>query len=193
MFNTSWRKIYVGTTLILLTFSCLQLVLVLKSSHIQPVAVQLLFAMGSYGVLMFAQSIQFLPACRMFLGMCPEGAEGASYAMLTTLSNLAGTVSYSMAAALAGIWDVSIPTLSAQNYNGMWRLTLLCACIQVGGLFFLPLMPSGVVEQLAILRSSVAFPTAGACFLFVVGASLSYVIINSILVIADPQLESDDS
>lgn len=193
LFDTSWRKIYIGTTLILLTFSCLQLVLVLKSNEIQPIGVQLLFAMGSYGVVMFAQSIQFLPACRMFLGMCPEGAEGASYAMLTTLSNLAGTVSYSMAAAMAGIWDVSIPTLEAQNYNGMWRLTLLCACVQLGGLFFLPLMPSGVVEQLAILRSSVESPAAGACFLLVVGASLSYVIVNSIIVIVDPGAESDDA
>ena len=36
----------------------------------------------------------------MFLAMCPEGSEGASYAMLTTLSNLAGTVAYSVAAGL---------------------------------------------------------------------------------------------
>ena len=59
-------------------------------------------------------------ACRMFLGMCPEGAEGSSYAMLTTLSNLAGTVAYSIAAALSGIWDVSIDTLENKNYDGMY-------------------------------------------------------------------------
>ena len=56
----------------------------------------------------------------MFLGMCPEGAEGSSYAMLTTLSNLAGTVAYSIAAALSGIWDVSIDTLENKNYDGMY-------------------------------------------------------------------------
>ena len=27
----------------------------------------------------------------MFIGMCPEGSEGASYAMLTTLSNASGS------------------------------------------------------------------------------------------------------
>ena len=32
----------------------------------------------------------------MFLQMCPEGSEGSSYAMLTTISNLAGTLSSSM-------------------------------------------------------------------------------------------------
>jgi hypothetical protein len=41
---------------------------------------------SSFGVLSFMGAIQFLPACRMFLAMCPEGAEGASYAMLTTVS-----------------------------------------------------------------------------------------------------------
>ena len=188
MFNTSWRKVYIGTTFILVVFSCLQLVLVVKSHEIQPMGVQLLFAMGSYGVLMFAQSIQFLPACRMFLGMCPEGAEGASYAMLTTLSNLAGTVSYSIAANLANIWDVSIPTLSSGHYNGMWRLTLLCACIQVAGLFFIHLMPSGVVEQLQILRSSKESPAAGALFLLVVFCSLMYVVIYTVITIIDPAL-----
>jgi hypothetical protein len=193
LFETSWRKIYFGTTAILVAFSCLQLVLVTESSSINPKGVQLLFAMGSYGVLMFAQSIQFLPACRMFLGMCPEGAEGASYAMLTTLSNLAGTVSYSMAAAMANIWDCSIPTLQAHNYNGMWRLTLLCACVQVGGLAFIGLMPSGVVEQLAILRNSKESRPAGAAFLAVVFCSLCYVSVYTIITIVSPEEGTDDA
>ena len=30
----------------------------------------------------------------MFLAMCPAGAEGASYAMLTTLSNVGTTTGY---------------------------------------------------------------------------------------------------
>ena len=28
-------------------------------------------------------AIQFLPACRMFLAMCPEGAEGSSHLVWT--------------------------------------------------------------------------------------------------------------
>ena len=190
MFDTSWRKIYIGTTFVCVTFSCLQLVLVLKSHVIQPIGVQLFFAMGSYGVLMFAQAIQFLPACRMFLGMCPEGAEGASYAMLTTLSNLAGTVAYSLAASLTNIWDVSIPTLTDGNFNGMWRLTLLCACIQIVGLFFINLMPSGVVEQLQLLRANKESKLAGVLFLLVVFSSLAYVVIYTIITIVDPALTS---
>jgi hypothetical protein len=134
---------------------------------------------------------------------------GASYAMLTTLSNLAGTVANSLAGAIAGqripphtaspaptptlltcipftthipapaptlltcipftrgtltsfvgiqiflsschraslilpppsphlvcsvgVWDVSNETLASHDYTGMWKLTLLCGCVQLLG------------------------------------------------------------
>jgi MFS family permease len=118
LFNVSWRFIYLFTSCVAFIFSGLQLMLVLGGNDkigLGSPAVEVFFAMGSYGVQNFVQAIQFLPATRMFLVMCPEGAEGASYAMLTTLSNLAGTISYSVAAALALIWDVSSDTLSAGN------------------------------------------------------------------------------
>jgi MFS family permease len=156
LFDVSWRLVYLFSTFISFVFTCLQLVLVFQLNTkigMDSVGYELLFAMGSYGVVMFVQSIQFLPACRMFLGMCPEGAEGASYAMLTTLSNLAGTVSYSLAAACATIWDVSIPTLEAKDFSGMWRLTLLCGAVQLTGLLFLTLLPSGVAEQVRLSLS----------------------------------------
>lgn len=81
--------------------------------------------------------------------MCPDGAEGASYAMLTTLSNLGMTVAYSIAGAFANLWNVNNDELSAHHYQGMWRLTLLCGCAQLIGLFFLWLLPSGVEEQVS--------------------------------------------
>jgi hypothetical protein len=94
LFNTSWRKVYLFATLVSFVFSILQLLLIfqwnVKIGLGGNKAFELLFAMGSFGVIQFMGAIQFLPSCRMFLAMCPEGAEGASYAMLTTLSNLAG-------------------------------------------------------------------------------------------------------
>eukprot|EP00605_Chrysophyceae_sp_TOSAG23-4_P002457 GSChrysophyteH1.ASY1.ANO1.2716.1 assembled CDS len=192
LFDVSWRRVYLFSSGVGLLFACLQLVLVLQSTKLGGPAVQLLFAMGSYGMIMFVQAIQFLPACRMFLGMCPEGAEGASYAMLTTLSNLAGTVAYSIAAAMANIWDVSIDTLSRHEYSGMWKLTLLCGCVQLVGLFFIKLLPSGVAEQLAMQSQSIASKNAGAAFLVVVFSSLSYVVVYTLVTILDPSAVSSD-
>ena len=186
LFKTSWRLIYLGATFICFVFTLLQLVLVFqwnKAIGCSSRGCELIFAMGSYGVIMFVQSIQFLPACRMFLAMCPGGAEGASYAMLTTLSNLAGVVSYSISAALCDIWNVSNDTLSDHNYGGMWRLTLLCGCLQLTGLFFLPLLPNGIEEQIELQKSDRQSRLAGSIFMFVVGISLIFVVAETLLTI----------
>lgn len=42
--------------------------------------------MGDQAVMQFVLSVQFLPMVKMFVLMCPKGAEGSSYAMLTTMS-----------------------------------------------------------------------------------------------------------
>ena len=184
LFNTSWRKVYLFATLVSFVFSILQLLLIFQWNVALGLgdskAFELLFAMGSFGVISFMGAIQFLPSCRMFLAMCPEvgpthtrtypltvldsrpllildtpshkspssstisrttlaqGAEGASYAMLTTLSNLAGTVANSLAGSLATVWDVSNDALASHNYEGMWKLTLLCGCVQVTYYQYLP-------------------------------------------------------
>ena len=85
----------------------------------------------------------------MYLVMCPAGAEGTSYAMLTTLTNLSATVAYrnassvencsccSVAAGFANIWDVSNSTLADHEYDGMWKLTVLYGAIQIIPLAFI--------------------------------------------------------
>jgi len=42
-----------------------------------------------------------------YLGLCPKGSEGTTYAMLTTFSNLAGTIAFDISTALTEVWDVS--------------------------------------------------------------------------------------
>jgi len=57
----------------------------------------------------------------MYSGMCPDGSEGASYAMLTTLSNMGGTVAADVSTLLAGIWNVSDSAIEKGRYTGMWK------------------------------------------------------------------------
>ena len=64
--------------------------------------------------------IQFLPVCIMYIQMCPDGAEGASYAMLTTLQNMASTVANDISTLLSGIWNVSNGAIERGDYTGMW-------------------------------------------------------------------------
>jgi hypothetical protein len=68
----------------------------------------------------------------------------------------------------------------------MWKLTLLCGCVQLLGLVFLPLLPSGVKEQAENASSDSNSKAAGGLFLTVVGMSLSFVIGFTIITIAYP-------
>ena len=179
LFDTPWRKIYLFTGFIGFVFSCLQLILVFQLNEkigMGGMGGSLFFAMGSYGVIQFVAAIQFLPSVKMFIGLCPDGAEGASYAMLTTISNLAGTASYSIAGVCANLWDVQNATLAQHDYSGMWRLTLFCGCIQLTGLLFLPLLPNGIAEQIEMQANDSNSKTAGSMFLLVIGGSLTFVI-----------------
>jgi predicted MFS family arabinose efflux permease len=40
----------------------------------------------------------------MYMKLCPEGSEGASYSMLTTFSNIAVVCSYNLGTMLSKIW-----------------------------------------------------------------------------------------
>ena len=42
------------------------------------------FSMGDTSAQDFAMAVQFLPMVKMYLQLCPDGAEGTTYAMLTS-------------------------------------------------------------------------------------------------------------
>lgn len=74
LFNSSWRWVYVWTTVISAIFSCLQLILVLgwnKSIGMSGNGYDLLFAMGAYGVVQFVIAVQvYTILARMSLKFC---------------------------------------------------------------------------------------------------------------------------
>ena len=70
--------------------------------------------------------------------------------MLTTFSNLAGTIAYDISTALTNIWDVSTESIQAGNYDGVWKLSLLCGIISPLPLVFLFLIPESKHDQLKL-------------------------------------------
>ena len=93
---------------------------------------------------------------------------------------------------MASIWNVTNPELKAHRYGGMWKLTLLCASIQVFGLLFLRLLPAGVEEQAALQKNDVSSKVAGGVFVFVLIVSLLFVIVYTLITIIEPSNGSDD-
>jgi hypothetical protein len=54
---------------------------------------------------------------------------------------------YRIAAGCALIWNVSSENMEDEKYEGLWKLTLLCACCQVVPLLFVKILPENNEEQ----------------------------------------------
>ena len=96
--------------------------------------------------------MQFLPTVTMYVGLVPVGAEGTAYAMLTTLSNVAGAIGSDIGTLMTGVWDVSNESLQKGEWTGLWKLSLLTSLIQPLGLCLLWLLPRDVAHQKKMQR-----------------------------------------
>eukprot|EP00755_Sulcionema_specki_P025186 Sspe_Gene.82757::Locus_54247_Transcript_1_1_Confidence_1.000_Length_2329::g.82757::m.82757 len=90
LIHASWRGVYLACTLVTVTFGLtLQLTLAQRRNGSFGVG-DLTVAVADASIQQLSSAIRFLPAVNMFISMCPDGAEGTTFALLTTFSNIAG-------------------------------------------------------------------------------------------------------
>lgn len=104
--------------------------------------------------------------------LCPEGSEGVTYALLTTISNLANAVGGDIGSAMTLIWAVDNETLESGDYSGMLKLTILTSCLQVFPLVLVWILPDSKEEQRKLRDSGVSNHNAGLTLLIVLILSL---------------------
>jgi hypothetical protein len=171
LFNMSWRAIYVWSTVLCAVFSMMQLLLIFQVNQRLGIA-NYWFSMGDDVINAYISGIQFLPVCIMYMRLCPEGAEGASYSMLTTFGNIALVCANNVGAILSGLWDVSNYAMRAHDYSGLWKLTVFTSIISTVPLSLLWLLPRNAEEQDKLGRSKERSKIGGGIFLVVLLASL---------------------
>lgn len=116
----------------------------------------------------------------MYMRLCPDGSEGASYSMLTTFSNIALVCASNLGNHLAGVWDVSNEAMRRHDVSGLWKLSLLTTVLQTLPLSLLWLLPRNAAEQEVLARSKVKSQVGGAAFLTVLGCSLLWTIYTAV-------------
>ena len=167
----SWRYVYFMTTTLCAIFSVLQILLIKGITFgISNYA----FALGDEALADFVIGIQFLPTTIMMVHLCPDGSEGASYAMFTTVSNSANTVHRAFSTMMLRIWDVSEGALERGEISGMVNLTLLTSAMQVSGVLFLGLLPRNKEDLAKLRQESSNSWIGGAIFLMITFSSLLY-------------------
>jgi hypothetical protein len=123
----SWRSIYIITTSLNAFLSALQVLLIQGITFgLSP----FVFALGDDIFADFIAGIQFLPTTIMMVHLCPQGSEGASYAMFTTVNNCASGLASNLSTLLLGIWDCSKETMIDGNLTGLTNLTILTTVLQ---------------------------------------------------------------
>ena len=121
LFDTSWRLIYVSTSAVALVFTLLEVLLALRINVSWGVP-DIWFAVGEDLILTFVEIVHVMPYIILFTMSCPVGAEGTSFALLTTTSALAGAVSSAIGGYMSVIWDVSNEALAAQDFSGVIKV-----------------------------------------------------------------------
>ena len=116
----------------------------------------------------------------MYLGLCPAGSEGTTYAMLTTFSNLAGSLAFDISTALTSVWDVSSSAIAAGDYSGVWKLSLLCGLIGPLPLVLLGLIPKDKADQQELQQDTKRHYWRGVTFIVVMIVTLAITFTESI-------------
>ena len=121
------------------------------------------------------------------VNLCPEGSEGASYAMFTTIHNSAGQVSRAVSTHLLGIWDVSKEALAENDLQGMVNLTILTTVLQFSGILLVRMLPRTKDELFELRNTDYGTSRVGGLiFLVITFASILYAMIVGILNVVAP-------
>lgn len=170
-FSSSWRYIYLFTSLVNFVFSIAQVLLVLRVNIAWGIP-DIYFSLGDTSIVYFISAINAMPTNIMFMMLCPEGSEGVTYALLTTIANLASTVSGDIGSGLTTLFDVSNTSLEAGNFDGVLYLTILTSFLQLLPLCLLWILPDSREEQRKLRDSGETSWWGGFILASVVGASL---------------------
>jgi len=140
--NAGWHKLVTGVVFIATFSALLQLVLMFRDpvtgltinerAHIPNV----FFALGDDVIMAVTNQLLSMPILILMARLCPDGAEGTVYALVTSVQMVGGTVGNLIAQNLTIAFGVT-----NTNFHRLWMLTLVTSTTKMLCLFFLPLVP----------------------------------------------------
>lgn len=139
--NTGWHKLMASVIIIVIIVNSLQLLLMFRNDAGVTVNEQagipdFAFALGDDAVENAANQLLNMPILILMALLCPVGAEGTVYALVTSIQGSAGTIK-GILSKMAIEWFGVTNT----DFSRLWQLTLCVQLTKVTALFFLPLVP----------------------------------------------------
>lgn len=142
LLSVSWYAVFTTTVLGAALASSLQLLLMFRDDvtgqtlserlHMPDIA----FALGDDVVVATANQLLAMPILILMARLCPPGAEGTTYALVTSVQMVGGTVGGIFSQIATARFDVT-----NLQFSRLWQLTLLTSTAKCVALPFLPLVP----------------------------------------------------
>ena len=172
MLTMNWHAMFSSTVLIAWAASSLQLVLMFREpstgrtlserGHLPDAA----FALGDDVIVATANQLLAMPILVLMAKLCPVGAEGTTYALVTSVQTVGGTVGGVISQHVVAAFGVT-----NTDFSRLWQLTLLTSSAKLIALPFLPLVPSAAALDTPDERKSFF---AGATILILYLGGLSW-------------------
>jgi len=143
-----------------------------EQAHIPDV----LFALSDDVVMATSNQLLSMPILILMARLCPEGAEGTTYALVTSIQCVGGTVGgilSQIATQAYGVTNV--------DFSRLWELTLLTSLLKLTAVFFLPLVPKNLDHDQSDRRHC----TAGAFLMFCFIGGLGWAVFQIVRSILD--------
>lgn len=181
LINANWHKMFAGIVLISSAIACLQLILMFKNPSTgktinEQVGIpDIVFALGDDIVMAVSHQLLSMPILILMARLCPPGAEGTVYALVTSVQGVGGTVSGIISKLLIQCFDVT-----NIDFSKLWQLTLLCALLKLTAILFLPLVPTSLDSNKSDRRHALAGVFILSCFFGGLGWALLSIILSII-------------
>ena len=135
-----FRTIFAGSTVLSAILGMTTLLLVTHANRAIGIDDRW-FSLGDSLVLTVMGQIAFMPVLVLAARLCPKGVEATLFALLMSVTNLAGVVSHEFGALLMH-WMAITPT----NFENLWLLVLITNLSTLAPLPFLGWLPDGSPE-----------------------------------------------
>jgi len=154
--NAGWHKLVGGVVFIATAVSLLQLLLMFrdpltgKSINERWHIPNIFFALGDDVVMAAANQLLAMPILILMAKICPKGAEGTVYSLVTSIQMLGGTFGNLIAENLT----TSLGVTNVQ-FSKLWLLVLITSLCKFLSLFFMPLVPKSIESNQSDSKRSI--------------------------------------
>ena len=120
-----------------------------------------------------ANQLLAMPLLILMARLCPAGAEGTTYALVTSVQMVGGTIGGLLSQLATSAFQVT-----NTDFSRLWQLTLLTCLARLAALLLLPLVPPSAASAGALAAEGRRSLVAGAAIFTLFAGGLGWALVQ---------------